>query len=427
MYFQTYLGSAYAGGGSYRPSPAIEVGLEHVTVYVVPRTIAAYSRLGEITDPGIPEVPIPAPAPTRILAQDILTREWLSMELPLSEVEVTYTLSGATAISGTLAPEIKELADLGLEPWGTWIHVEDGGQIRASGILQPIEIDAEAESLSITAVGFTEYAHGIPYLGEYSKTDIDPWQVVKDIWAHLQSYPDAKLGVIIDDGATKARVGNETNDDGEVEPYELMWWDTPDCGKEIADLATETGFEFLEWSHWNADKTDVEHHLVLGYPRHGNRRRDLRIAQGENLLEAVTAAEPDDVYASEIVVTGAGEGKEMVRGAKSRRYKNRLRRVTVVDDETITKKERATAIADEALRAAQASLTEIAEVVIDARHENAKLGSFQCGDDLLIGPVEIPYRGTVSLWHRVTSYTYRLDGDSVRLTLSRKDAVRGEI
>lgn len=427
MYFHAYLGSPYAGGGSYRPSPAIEASIECAEIVATPRTLAAYAGFEDVVNPGRDGIEIPAAPPVRVLAQDILTGEWLDWELPLGNLEITYTLSGAQQISGEFAPEIQRVSDLGLEPWGTWIHVEDSGEIRASGILQPVDIDAEAERLSVTAIGFSGYADGIPYLGEYSRLNIDPWQVVADIWAHLQSYPDARLGVVIDPGWTHSRVGVERNNDGEVEPYELMWWDTPDCGKEIQDLAKECGFEFLERSYWNADKTDVEHHLVLGYPRHGNRRRDLRFAQGENLLEAATAAEPDDTYASEVIVTGSGEGKTMVRGTKSSRYKNRLRRVAVVEDETITTGTRASAIASETLREAQAALTEITEIVIDASHENARLGTFQCGDDILVGPVDIPYLGTVSLWHRITSYTYRPENDSVRLTLSRRDAVRGEI
>lgn len=384
------------------------------------------------TTPAGPRQDIPPAHPTRVLAQSILTGQWLSWELPLADVEITHTLSGPDGITGTFDPDRGDEHDLDLEPWATWIHVEDSGQIRASGILQPIARDVA--ELAIEAVGVSAYPAGIPFTDHYEAIQVDPWTVFGVIWDHLQAQPEGDLGVIVDPGATPVRLGTEKQDvsfetsggepvDFTAGPYSLAWWDRVDCGRELSELASEAPFDWLERSHWNADKTGVEHHLVLGYPRHGRRRDDLGFREGENLIAAVALAEPADRYASQVLVTGAGEGRDMIRGYAGRRLGLRVRRAVVIEDKEITSTSRANARAAEELARRQASLLEVAEVEVDARHDNAPLGSFQCGDDIA---VQARFTGMEerTVWSRIESYTYNPASERCRLRLAASDSYR---
>lgn len=368
--------------------------------------------------------------PTRIIAQNILTKEFLHWELPVSDIEVTYTLSGPQVITGVFSNEILDLADLNLEPWGVWIHVEEDGVIRASGILQPTSLD-ENETLSLEAVGVSAYPAGMPYMAEYTKIQIDPAQVVRDIWAHLQSHSDAKLGVVVT-GSTTVKIGKplpppipeggtDTNpNDNDDKPYTLMWWEAPDCGQEINQLAQETPFDYVERQQWNADKTDVLHFIDIGFPRIGRMRDDLSFVQEENLVKAIGPEEVDDMYASQVVFMGKGEGRDIIRGYAGKPYGKRIRRVAIIDDPTVDNVTRANALANREITRRQA-LQDVTEVEIDAYHPNARLGSFSVGDDIPLRAT-VPWIGDIYQWERILSYTYSPQTETIRVSLRRSES-----
>jgi hypothetical protein len=363
---------------------------------------------------------LPKPQPTRVIAQSILTKEFLHWDLEVHELTISPTLSGATEITGNFPVEIKDYRDLGLEPWGTWIHIEEDGQIRASGILQPTSISKD-EELSFVALGVSAYAHGIPYLDEYSEILVDPAQIVRDLWAHMQQYPDADLGVTVT-GATTVKLGTEEDPEDKQNsgPYELFWWNGTDIGKEVNSLAKETPFDYIERSEWNSDKTDVLHFIDIGFPRIGTRRYELVFRQDENLLAAIGPEEPDDLFASQVLVLGSGEGRDTVRGYAGRVFGGRVRRVAVVDDKTIQSPNRAHLLANLELERAQA-LYDVEEITINGRHINAPFGSFLVGDDILI-EADVPWIGRVRQWERIISYTYSPDSEEVRLQLRRSES-----
>lgn len=369
---------------------------------------------------------------TRYLAQRVLDRAWLSWDLRLENVEVKYALNGPAQISADLGAE--ELLAAGLEPWGSFIHVEEDGLIRASGVLMPFAY--EGETVSITAAGVTRYPKGIPYQGDFNLgtpvgVAIDPLDIVRHIWAHVQGHPDGNVGAIIPNLTTPVRVGSperdvsfETDEGEQVEftagPYNaLQWWESTDCGSEIDNLAEDTPFDYREAPRWNDSYTDVEQHVEFGYPRLGNLRTDLSFAEGENLLQALVPVEADDVYASEVIVLGKGEGVTTVRGRSGERVGNRLRRVLVVEDGTVATTDRANQRA-EAERLRRQGLLSFESVTIDARHPNARLGSFAPGDDI---PVRcfVPGVGRTLIHHRVLSYTWRPGVDEVEVEVDRSD------
>lgn len=432
----------------------------------------------------------------RFIAQDIVSGIIRAWDVPFTSVEITYTLSGPTVLRATLGPEYREAEEMRLDAWATWIHVEQAGRIRASLIVQPLAVTGQ--DLEVEAVGFTAYPSGIPFMGDLRAIEIDPAEVVRRIWAHLQSFPDGKLGVTLDATATPLKLGKPVtytdtdktvsitktanaehtgtdivriesgrvstalftrlsttnpvdnssgtptvyptvsdvvtakaavNDNSttvaqivtknDEQPYELTWWNERDCGDEINTLARAVPFDFTERTEWNADRTGVLRHISIGYPRLGTKRFDLRFAEDENLLEAVFARETPDHYASQVIVRGSGEGRDSIRGYAGGRSPRRLRRVVAVTDQSVKDAIAANALAADEMRR-RLSVTSISEIVVDTTHDNAPLGSWSLGDDILI-TARIPYIGNISMWHRIIAYTWAPDSDRARLTVRRSD------
>lgn len=447
---------------------------------------------------------VPPTKPLRFMFQNIRTGAWLNWDVPIVDPEITYTLSGATLIRGRIGPEDYAYFAQPVDAWGTWVHVEEGGQIRASAIMQPFAI--QGDDILIEAVGPHGYAIGTQFESEFSAIQIDPAEVVRQLWAYLQSYPDAKFGMTFDSTATPRRLGEparvdvrrdasgnvvyrvlnvdaetglfrvnqedvsaaawakfgqwdyplyqdtqtgqlvylvrpndyamattgmqaRTNVDGKWEvpdftnvdaaPYEIAWWNQIDVGREIENLAKQTPFDFAETPRWKEGRLDVAQHLSIGYPRLGTRRNDLRFAEDENLLAAVLFRETPGFYASQVIVRGAGEGRAAIRAQSGAANPNRVRRVTSITDKTITDRARAQAVANEELLRRLAAQT-IGEITIDATHDNAPMGSFALGDDILV-QARLPYFGEVKLWHRIIAYTWRPDRDEVVLQLRRSE------
>lgn len=370
----------------------------------------------------------------RVIAQRIITGQFLDWNVPLKNPEITYTLSGPTMIRGVIGPESQDIRDIGLDAWGTWLHVEENDEIKASGILLPQEIPGEY--LNVEAAGVSYYPQEMPWKGHLSEIQIDPAEVIRRIWAHLQSYPEGKLNVAVSSTTTPVRLGEagytETtaNEDGTTtsrevpaKPYELNWWEAPDCGSEIDNLVRSTPLDFVERSQWNSAKTMVNNYIDLGYPRIGRRligNSAPRFVQNENATEMFVLGETPDLYASEVLVLGKGEGSKMIRGEVGLRNTGRLRRVAVRSDPAgISTNARAVAIGRDELRRRAALLT-IGDVTIDSTNALAPMGSFRVGDDILV-QADVPYHGSVSLWHRIISYTWSPDTERVTVQLRRSE------
>jgi hypothetical protein len=206
----------------------------------------------------------------------------------------------------------------------------------------------------------------------------------------------------------------------EAAPYELNWWSDTDCGQEIDSLATDVPFDYVETAVWNDDRTAVRHLIDLGHPRAGRLRDDLRFAHGENLIEAIVVREAPEVYASQVIVRGSGEGRAAVRGTAGTQDERRVRRVALVTEKSVVSTTRAQAVAANELRR-RASLHTVGEAVIADEHPNAPMGSFTVGDDIIID-APVSYLGDLRLTHRITGYTWAPDAGTVTLQLVRSDA-----
>lgn len=357
----------------------------------------------------------------RYIAQRAITGEFLDMDLPISRDEINWTLSGAGSLRGSVAPDVGSLrapdGSLLLEEWGTLIYAEADGEIRWGGILISSSFDNEA--WQIEAAGFATYPHGIAYTGHYTQPRVDPADVIRHLWQHVQSFPNAKLGVEVNGTKTPARIGTLASGSGDTavkaEPYIMAYWEAKDVGQEIEALTKDAKIDFTETHFWDGDI--VRHRIDLHYPRAGRRRTDLTFIQGDNITEVVTPTLDGDDYANEVIGLGAGEGHLVLRRTIAVQD-GRLRRSAVYTAKDITLAPRL----DDRIRedlARRRNLLEINSITV-ANHPNAVIGSWALGDDILV-QATLPWLGEVSLWCRITSWSLTSEDRAV-LTLARSDS-----
>lgn len=359
--------------------------------------------------------------PPRLIAQDIFSKKFIHMDLPVDDLQIKKTISGPQVLSAKFSTELKSVRDLSpaLEPYRTRIHYEEDGQILASGLLMPFGDDNEGKTRSIEAEGNSSYPHNRYYEGEqFQGVQVDPADMFRKLWDYVQSDAAGNISVNVSSTTTPVRIGTEPRnvefETGEGEqvsfiagPYALNFWTVTNCGDEIDKLCKETPMEYVERSQWNTTKTDVLHFIDIGYPRVGRRRPDLGFREGENFFKLIPSySENKDIYASHVIVVGAGDGPDAVREMTSGvSVPPRLRRDVVIQNEDITNRERALAISRFEFRRRYLSKYEIQSITIDTTHPNAHFGTFQEGDDILVeGTVQ--YIGKISDLHRIVSYTY---------------------
>src|SRR4249919_146096 len=343
----------------------------------------------------------PQENPFRLIAQEILTGIVVDWDLPVQpDFSYTTQLSGPTIMSGAFPPEIVSIQELGLDGYAYFFHVEVSGEIRATGIFLPPAHDDK--SLNFTCEGISSIPHYVTWGGDMSETLIDPLEVVRRIWTHVQSNPRSNVGVIVSSNTSNQTVGVPAHSkiekdvegatfitDVPAAPYELKWWEAPNCGEAIDNLCTQTPFDYKERAAWNAGKTDILKYYDMAFPRLGI-PRDALLFDEDNVLEIVPIQEGDSTYASEILVIGAGEGTATIRGYASENFGGRIRKMQVVTDKTVTTVDRANALATSELGLRKGSHFSIDELVIHARHENATIGEYDIGDDIFV-QVIIPW------------------------------------
>lgn len=376
----------------------------------------------------------PEDHPFRLIAQRILDGEIVEWELPVDEdFEYTVQLSGPTVMQGSFSPERIAVQELGLDGYAFWLHVEIGQEIRASAILLPPQY--EGPTMSFSAEGVAAVPHYTTYDSVYSQLQVDPLSVVRTLWNYVQAQPQSDYGVVLSQNSSPVRLGKlattETiaNSDGTTttreipaEPYELNWWDAKNVGEEIDTLSGQTPFDYIERHKWNSTRTDVEHFVDLGYPRLGVARNNLLFNE-ENILEVVPVQEPEDTYASAVLVIGAGDGADTIRAFRSEPFADRVRKQVVVTDKSITSQQAANSRAEQELALRRGRMFEVGELTIAAYHTNAPIGSYQVGDDIQV-QVEVPWLMLMhTAWYRITSIQNRPSSDRVRLGLARSDTL----
>jgi hypothetical protein len=350
----------------------------------------------------------------RYHVQRLTTGEWISRDFDLKGVSTTWALSGAGGISARIEPGTRRLVHSDglrlLEPNATAIYAEEGDEIVAAGIVAEPKYDTATE---LEAPGFSSYPQGIPYPKATKFGRVDPLTIPRHIWDTVQSMPNGNIGVVVT-GATATPstswIGNN------AEPYGLVWWETPDCGSTIDDLAKSTPFDYVERHRWTSSaKTAVRHEWEIGYPRLGRQRDDLRFAGGENVTSSSPLASGPLV--NEIIGIGRGEGAAMVH-VRTSWVNGRLYRPLVITDKTATREQMERLVLME--QAKRSSVNDISEfTVVD--HPNARISSIRPGDDVYLQDSKPGY-GNFALWLRVLSIARDEAGTSAVLSTRRSTA-----
>lgn len=359
-------------------------------------------------------------------------QSWLNLDLPLNDdVSITNAITGAGSLTASVpAVYVDEVAVDGrpvLEPWSTAIFAEADGMIRGGGILTELSWDREGETVSLTCMGFSGYAFDMTYTDDQYWVQVDPLDVFRHAWTHMQSKWRGNLGVTVDPTTSPVRIGTEleqvefeTNEGEQVSfeagPYKMTWWKTDDIGGELVKLAESTPFDWRERVAWSGDHQSLDFHIELGYPRLGGRRHDLRFAVEENVTVQPSEANVGEDYSDEVTVVGAGDGKAAKHGWSARPTETRLRRAVTLVDRTLEsdRAANASAAAELALRLGVPDVESIE--VVDS--DNAPIGSWQEGDDILVQLEEW------SDWFRVTQTTITPASNRATLTLQRSSGVR---
>jgi len=339
------------------------------------------------------------------------TETLLHADVPLENVNIEDVLSGDIGLTGTISPAISGvMADDGkplFDEWSTVLYAEADGEIRGGGILQHSGFDDNAE-WRLTCVGLTGYGRGLPYTGSgYAGVEVDPLDVVRVIWSHIQSQRGGNLGLTLGTTTTGLKIGTELKQvefdtqsgpvSFEAGPVKLNFYTTHDLMGMVDDLANEHGFDYHERHAWGADGT-IKHYLDFGYPQIGRKRNDLRFVYGENIFEPPSVNRDGSIYASGTLVLGAGEGASMIHAVVEQPTReHRLRRIAIVEDASIktTNNARKRAMSENQWRSRLESIDEI--IVHD--HPHAPLGAAGVGDEILLQTRDD--WNTLDIWVRI--------------------------
>lgn len=352
----------------------------------------------------------------------------LHPDLPLYGVSITEALNATNELTATISPQDDALQDALVE-WGVCIWAEAAGQIRGGGILTHTETQGSAIQLEV--MGKHGYAYGLPYISttSYNGVEVDPLDVYRLIWAHIQSASGGNVGLQIPNDKTGLKIGVELEQvefdtsEGPVSfeagPYQLNYWETHDLGKNIDDLSADTPFDFREISEWSGNL--ITSRMELAYPRFNKRRTDLRFVVGENVIVQPRVTGQGDEWGSEILVLGAGEGRTMIRGYATQDRGGRLRRVQVVEDKDLKSITAANVRAANLIKA-QILIGDLTELTI-LDHENAPLGSVRPGDEIDL-QLDYDWQTGKGFSVRVQKVQYSPDeGNNYVLSVVRADKV----
>lgn len=381
----------------------------------------------------------------RYIAERISDGQFVELELPVHVSKAGRKLCGAGGFSGTIEPDTGGLrgaaGELLIDERASFIHREIDGIIDGSWYVTRAQF---GDSWQLEGQGFSSYLTGRPYEGEYYGVNVDMADVVRHVWAHAQRLPTSRLGVTVT-GTTGVRRG--TDSDQQVEAartayeaakvaraaatvkkgaaweqlkrnvtttkealdkakerqsadggaWKLLWWDHPDSAQAVQDAIDEAGYEWVEWSGWNTDRSKILKQIRI-VERAGRRQNSLRFVEGENIIDKVVLETPSSDYANVVIAIGAGEGKRSLRaevGVKD----GRRRTPYVLDAKQVTKQ----TVLDTLARAELAWRSrplQVKAIRVDATHPNAGRGTFSVGDTIMVD-CDLSWLGRKQLWHRV--------------------------
>ncbi len=345
----------------------------------------------------------------KIIVEQAVTNTILCRDLVTAQPpEVVRTLSGPSTIKFQVLPDEPSMNGIVFKPYGHMVHAEIKKQngdrwIIASAIVTSVEMDGETGAVAITGTGFSNYPDKMPWLQNWNPIAVDPFQVIHQIWNHLQSQPLGNLGVTVQPASSGTLLLPGFYFDGssfvlDFFAYFIRADDYRDCLEEITSLCRDVPIDYYENSSWNANRTAINKVLQLAYPRGGVQQQAIMFRQRENVLSMVPAGEMEIEYISEVIVRGWFPGK-MHKTQLSNADPTRYRRVIKDEDAMINSRERSAAWAGRKLARRQVP-HHWGSITVDMFHPNAPFGSYDVGDDIMISGM-MPMEGRKAEWHRI--------------------------
>lgn len=314
--------------------------------------------------------------------------EIFETELPVENFVRGRALSAPPAGGATIshpvarlvAPDGKQL----IRKWETAIYPVADDQILGGYIVTSNTYNGDTWDLALA--GFSASPKGQPYHGVNEFPGADPMDVFRHVWVHHQEQPGAQLHVAVTDATSSIRlpIAPPAAPEGEQqerdEIYRLNYWSTFDLGAIIDDLTVLGDFDWRERHDWGQAEFPIDHTIELGRPI-GGRKHNFRLVYGENVLTEPQMDDGDgfDSFATDIILLGAGEGKDRVRGFAGRPWEG-VRRYKVIEDEDVD----SAGQADKEARAALARHRGDPRVgaITVVQHDNADLHALEPGDEL---------------------------------------------
>lgn len=366
----------------------------------------------------------------KFIVEQAVTRVIQSRDLPvLPGYRVVPAISGPATMEIEVPYGDSSVQGLNLRAWGQYIHAEielknGTRKIIASCIIKNCTVDPDTSNLKIQAEGFANYGKGLPWIDNYNPIAVDPFEIVQRIWNHMQTQTNGDIGVTVTPSSSGTILLPGFGWDGTelvinffaifIRAIEFR-----DCADEMNKLARDIPFDYREISTWNSDRTVVDRKLQMYYPRYGAIRNDLAFRIGENVLAATPISEAEIDWVSDVIIRGWFPGK-VYSSTLSNADPTRFRRAIKEEDASVNSAERAAVWAKRRLTRRQIP-PHFESITIDGRHENAPIGTWEVGDDILV-QAEFPWIGPISEWHRIMSYSFDDDTGQCELTLKHKDA-----
>lgn len=337
------------------------------------------------------------------------TNALLTPDAPLSGVTCKDMLSGHGEYAAKIAPALASAVVDGrpvIEPWATGIVTMRDDVIM--GVHLASEISYIRDELQVKGVGLTGYAAGHPYRDNNPTIGTRAGYLIAHLWAHLQAYPGANLGLVVPRTPTSTILGSRT------EPLPLTPWDVKDIGAKVDQIATSGHVDYELIHAWGTHGMTSRMHMDDTL---GRRRTDIRLVAEENLAEEPRFTGQDTPVATDVVCYGSGEGAAQVRGYAPHQDTGRLARWRIVEQQTITSAAEAvsTATSTQAAMSRALSITEVK--VRDS--PAAPHGSIQLGDSIYLQGARVGFTQRASLWVRVLARSWAPETDVLTLTVTK--------
>lgn len=361
------------------------------------------------------------------------TNEILTKDLVVKEPEVTVNLSAPSHCTfkisqGEQAPG-QSSHSIEWKNWGQWIipeletHV--GRKCLGAQIVTNNQVDPASGDMIIDGTGFMGYPKELPWLENFNPIAVDPAEVIQRIWAHLQSFPHANLGVDVQPSSTGTQMLPGYGFDGSILSFDFFAMfiravDFPDSGDQISSLARDLPLDLFEKVEWNEDFSEIQKTVQIAYPLGGLQQDGLAFRLGENVINAEKMEELDIEPVSDIIIRSWLPGK-VYSATLSNADMTRARRTAMEEDASITSSERAAAWAKRKLTRRNIPKS-FKKITIDPSHPHAPFGTWDVGDSIYVEAPNYPWYGDIREWHRILSYTVKGDEPLMELELKCEGA-----